>query len=305
VSLESDTSLRRLHVVIAVDGWLLSKEQAVTNWGLPSLEDRWAEFYSLQWERTLLVKLGTTVANLVVSTAVAEAGKYALASLSTVAAAALAAIALPSMALAATSVIDNSWSLVADRAQKAGKVLAQVLIDRVCGKRPVTLVGYGLGARLIFSCLLELGRRGVAGRGLVDNVFLFGAAVSGCSADRGRARIVPAGERLCYPRVCTYCKRWLAVRATVSGRLVNGYCGNDIVLGLVYRIANLQQGSVAGITSVRGVGVENVDVSSLVDGGLSYPLVLRELVALVELNSCVPNTADSTRSSPADSTPPS
>lgn len=44
------------------------------------------------------------------------------------------------------------------RADLAGKELARALLQRPQGSRPVTLVGYSMGARVIFSCLCELFR---------------------------------------------------------------------------------------------------------------------------------------------------
>jgi pimeloyl-ACP methyl ester carboxylesterase len=52
--------------------------------------------------------------------------------------------------------IDGVWVLVMARADEAGKILAEALSRREQGLRPVTLVGYSMGARLIFSCLKEL-----------------------------------------------------------------------------------------------------------------------------------------------------
>ena len=43
------------------------------------------------------------------------------------------------------------------------KVLAETLISQVQENRPVTLIGYSLGARVIFFCLLELANRNAYG----------------------------------------------------------------------------------------------------------------------------------------------
>lgn len=71
--------------------------------------------------------------------------------------------------------VDNPWSLGLDRAVKAGELLADALCSNVQNGRPVTLIGYSLGARAIFYCLVELARRGQFG--VVENVYLFGAPV--------------------------------------------------------------------------------------------------------------------------------
>ncbi len=52
--------------------------------------------------------------------------------------------------------IDNPWSNALDRAKAAGSILADVLIQRHLGVRPVTLIGFSLGSRVIFYALLEL-----------------------------------------------------------------------------------------------------------------------------------------------------
>ena len=50
---------------------------------------------------------------------------------------------------------------------------------RVHGERPVTLIGYSMGARLIFHALLTMAEHhGGAARGLVDDVILLGGG--GC-----------------------------------------------------------------------------------------------------------------------------
>jgi len=42
----------------------------------------------------------------------------------------------------------------------SGEALAEILMERVQGKRPVTLVGYSLGARVIFYALEALAQLG-------------------------------------------------------------------------------------------------------------------------------------------------
>lgn len=93
-------------------------------------------------------------------------------------------------------IIDNPWSNATERARAAGLILADVLMNRQLGVRPVTLVGYSLGARMIFYALRELAQK--KAYGIVQNVYLMGAPVSAREAE------------------------WKQVRATVSGRFVNG-----------------------------------------------------------------------------------
>ena len=65
--------------------------------------------------------------------------------------------------LAVAQMIDHAWAVALDRAQKAGILLAHILMSGAHGDRPVTLIGYSMGARLIFHCLLELCRHSAKG----------------------------------------------------------------------------------------------------------------------------------------------
>jgi len=122
--------------------------------------------------------------------------------------------------------------------------LADALIARTQGSRPVTLIGYSLGARVIYSCLLSLASRHAFG--VVENVVLLGSPVPSTAAE------------------------WRVMRAVATGRLVNVYSENDFILAFLYRAGSIQKG-VAGLQKVEGVlGVENMDMSSRVSGHLRY-----------------------------------
>ena len=141
-------------------------------------------------------------------------------------------------------VVDNPLSVAKSHAKKVGEVLADALVNQSQGEQPVSLVGYFLGARVIYSCLASLARRGAFG--LVEDVVLMRAPC-------------PSGTR-----------NWRIMRSVVSGRLVNCYSANDYVLGFLYRTSSVQFGA-AGLEKAKGLpGVENIDVSSLVSGHLRY-----------------------------------
>ncbi len=63
----------------------------------------------------------------------------------------------------AAQMIDHAWAVALNRAHKAGILLAHILMSGAHGDRPVTLIGYSMGARLIFHCLLELCRHSAKG----------------------------------------------------------------------------------------------------------------------------------------------
>lgn len=152
--------------------------------------------------------------------------------------------------------IDNPWSNALDRAKAAGLVLADVLIQRHLGVRPITLIGFSLGARVIFYALLELAKRKALG--IVQDVFILGATLT---ASR---------------------QNWLSVRSAVSGRFVNAYARNDWVLNYLFRATSGGLQNIAGLRPVTDIpGLENVDVTDKIAGHMSYraflPLILDQL----------------------------
>jgi len=133
---------------------------------------------------------------------------------STILTALMASLTLPIVLTKLSYLIDNPWTVSLDRADSAGLILADSLIDRNLGVRPITLVGFSLGSRVIFSCLRELANRGALG--LVQNVYLFGSPVVAKKEEYLRAKTV------------------------VSGRFVNGYASNDWILGKRHALLALQ-----------------------------------------------------------------
>lgn len=173
----------------------------------------------------------------------------------------MSAIQLPVVLTKLSYLIDNPWAVSLDRATAAGLILADSLIDRNLGTRPVTLVGYSLGSRVIYSCLQELARKGAFG--LVQNVYLFGSPI-----------VVKTDE-------------YLRARAVVSGRFVNGYNRNDWILGYLFRLTNGGIRRIGGLAPIEGIaGVENFDVTEFVVGHMDYrtamPRLLRECGWMVE-----------------------
>jgi len=173
----------------------------------------------------------------------------------------MAALQVPVVLTKLAYLIDNPWAVSLDRATMAGLILADSLIDRNLGTRPVTLVGYSLGSRVIFSCLQELAKKGAFG--LVQNVYLFGSPV-----------VVKKDE-------------YFRARSVVSGRFVNGYNRNDWILGYLFRLTNGGIRRVGGLAPIEDVpGIENMDVSEFVVGHMDYrmamPRLMRECGWLVE-----------------------
>lgn len=65
----------------------------------------------------------------------------------------MTAMMLPMTVIGLAGMIDGTWTIATERADEAGALLAELLLRREQGARPVTLVGFSMGSRLIFSCL--------------------------------------------------------------------------------------------------------------------------------------------------------
>ena len=233
-----DPAHRRLRVTIGITGWLTSKSEVVTPWRVIG---HGSEVFALRWELEALMNLGNSMTAMVSS----AAWGYAKSELikQTIFAELMSAM-WPIALLKVARVVDNPFSIARSRAEKAGEVLADALINKAQGERPVTLIGYSLGARVIYSCLMSLAKRRAFG--LIESVVLIGAPCPSTTSD------------------------WRVMRSVVASRLVNVYSANDYVLGFLYRTSSIQYG-VAGLQKIEGIpSVENVDVSESVSGHLRY-----------------------------------
>jgi hypothetical protein len=163
------------------------------------------DIYSVYWEPEMLQSMGDTI-NILATEALTQGLQQILGS--TILVALMAALQLPIVLTKLAYLIDNPWTVSLARADLAGLILADSLIDRNLGSRPITLVGFSLGSRVIYACLRELAKRGQCG--IIQNVYLFGSPM-----------VFKKDE-------------YIQCRTVVSGRIVNGYATNDWILGMYY-----------------------------------------------------------------------
>jgi hypothetical protein len=252
--LESDNSdsQHKLRVAIAISGLLTQEPDMINPWRVVS--NSGIEPFALRWEMDALLRLGTSLDSIVKSAAW-KVAKFEIVRHTLLGA--LYAGLWPLGLLKMASVVDSPFVVAKARADKAGRVLADALMERCQGKRPVTLIGYSLGARVIYFCLLSLAEHNAFG--LVESVVLMGAPTPSSAKD------------------------WIRIRAVVSGRVVNVYSADDYILGFLYRSSSIQLG-VAGLQAVEGVqGMENVDASGVVKGHMRYRHVVGQILKKIEL----------------------
>jgi hypothetical protein len=232
-----------MHCFIAVPGFLSERVNPKRVWGeLPSIAGH-GRHYALVWESQYLYDIGAKLVSVGMRAFISRM-VYAFARHASRAAA--RTFLWPASVLESASIIDSPWAIAKNRAEKAALLLAEDLRERYHGNRPVTLIGFSLGARLIFYALEKLAEAEDKAKGIVDHVILMGGAYS---ADN---------------------QRWEKVRNIVSGRLVNAYSSKDWVLGFIYRAAELEFGHIAGLHPVRVQDIENIDVGHIVSGHGDY-----------------------------------
>eukprot|EP00271_Cylindrocystis_brebissonii_P021946 TRINITY_DN8178_c0_g1_i2.p1 TRINITY_DN8178_c0_g1~~TRINITY_DN8178_c0_g1_i2.p1 ORF type:complete len:845 (-),score=150.14 TRINITY_DN8178_c0_g1_i2:256-2790(-) len=249
----------RLGVGVFVSGYVHSKADYTEPWGAsPTDLQSYALIYESQHLIPLTSNLEAMLRNAVVQKAMTVGAAY------TVLATFVAAIAWPLALVSATNMIDSRYALAVNRSDKAGKLLGDLLHKRQQGERPVTLIGYSMGTRVIYSCLKRLATKKDY-EGIIERVVLLGTAL-------------PARDE----------EGWSTVRKVVAGRFVNGYCTNDWTLGLMYRSSFLLSG-VAGIQPVEMAGIENVDLTPLLkDGHSSYGPNLKTVLQKLDINCPFP-----------------
>ncbi|OOQ87067.1 hypothetical protein PEBR_18642 [Penicillium brasilianum] len=243
---------KKLNLIVTVSGWMTGKVDDVR---LPysTVDPIMGDIYSVLWEPEMLRSMGDTI-NILATEALTQGLQQVLGS--TILMALMASLQLPLVLTKLAYLIDNPWNVSLARANAAGLVLADSLQDRNLGNRPVTLLGFSLGARVIFSCLKELAAKGA--HGLVQNVYLFGSPVV-ASKDE-----------------------YLKARTVVSGRFINGYSKNDWILGYLFRATSGGIMRVSGLAPIEGIpGLENVDLTETVNGHMDYraamPRILRHV----------------------------
>ena len=232
------------------------------------LADAWplprGEQHVVGWEHALLMDLGGAMSSFgreaITAYVGAKAVSYtALASLA-------AAVAWPVTLLKSASFIDSPWALAESRAVDAGEELAAALAEKRHGVRPVTFVGYSLGAKVIFHAARALAaREDGAGLGLVQDVVLVGAPVD------------------------TSEETWAHVRRVAAGRVVNAYAGSansngDWMLRFLFRKnAMVVRRGLSAWSPASHPGVENVDVGDACGAHMDIPDNMAKILKRVGL----------------------
>ncbi|KAI0782404.1 hypothetical protein BC629DRAFT_1289282 [Irpex lacteus] len=243
---------KRVNCILTVPGFM-NGEQDDVRLPFSVLDPVVGDVFSVLWEPEMIRETGSAL-KILTGEVLTQIGQTVLQA--TVMTALMSALQWPIILTKLGYLIDNPWNNALDRAKAAGSVLADILVQRFLGVRPVTLIGFSLGSRVIFYALLELAKQKAFG--IVQDVIILGTTVTAPT------------------------KTWLQARSVVSGRFVNGYARNDWVLNYLFRATSGGLNTVAGLRPIENVpGLENVDVTDKIAGHMSYrtfmPLILDQL----------------------------
>ncbi|KZT54123.1 DUF726-domain-containing protein [Calocera cornea HHB12733] len=243
---------RRVNCIVTIPGFMSSLQDDVR---LPFsvLDPIVGDVFSIFWEPEMMQETGNAL-RILTTEVLTQVGQTVLQA--TVMTGLMSALTWPLVLTKLGYLIDNPWSNALDRAVAAGLILADVLRKRALGVRPVTLIGFSLGARVIFYAMVELAKQRAFG--IVQDVVLLGATITAST------------------------KTWHTVRSVVAGRMVNAYARNDWVLNYLFRASVGGLYTVAGLRPIEDVpGLENVDVTDKIAGHASYrvymPMILHQI----------------------------
>ena len=206
-----------------------------------------------------------------------------------------------------------------ERADEAGVELAKSLLDSQAGHRPVTLLGFSMGARAVYSCLKELARHqekwedqrerrreeeetataaaGDPSSSISGDGDIRGSSKSTKSNDKKSNRGSSEEERVYLREPASIVEdvilmglpnhvslpSWFAARRIVSGRLVNCYSTKDLILSVLFQYKRLTGvlRPVCGCAPVRVPGVENYDITHMLNSHADYTLIVCDVLRLV------------------------
>jgi hypothetical protein len=261
------------------------------------------ELYTVKWETELLLRIHDPVKDVARNMA-SDATKEALKQ--TILAGILVAVALPVGLVRLCNTIDGNWTMTLERADEAGKELAVSLLESKAGHRPVTLVAYSFGARIVYSCLMELARhqelweaqqeeqksqsKGEKQLRQMSRQMTLQSSSSAIDINnykpaeykREPASIVEDAILMGSP-ISLSLQEWLSCRRIVAGRLINCYVPNDLMLRLMFRYQHITSifRAPCGVVPVKVPGVENFNVTEFVSWHSDYCSAMRAIMDMI------------------------
>lgn len=301
-----------LHNILCISGWLRGPDDIVLPWSTLRLsishsnsnskssslfmdtnrkkDDLMSSnVYSLQFEKDILMDLGTSLKKFAASSAASIATTQILQH--TILAGLVSSLIFPLAVIQMGDIIDNPWSMGMERAKSAGIILAHLLKKQYFGSRPIDLYGYSLGALVITSCLEELLRIEERGEEMEEDeqetIDKEKTSVDKTKeSENKRNSIQDMIQNVIIFGVPTMAHhdtlRWNKMKSIVPGRFIHCYSRRDWILKFLYRSTSLQFEDIAGLCALKSCpDIESVDLTTVIDGHLEYGEKMHELLDLL------------------------
>jgi hypothetical protein len=234
-----------LELVIAVSGWLRDEQDDFgQHWSaLP-------EAAILCWESENLRKLGSILYRLIRDEIAKSLTSFYL---TAAFGAAVTPLMWPVWVLNSLGDLDNAWLVCKDKALIAGEELAEAILSSNTTGRPVKLVGFSMGAVVVFEALLELANRSCYDK--ISEVVLIGTPISTTFS------------------LFDTQKRWARARSVVAGRFVNCHSRKDWLLQVLARYLDwgIHIAGLEPLASRETLRIQDIDVADLVTVHTEYP----------------------------------
>ncbi|CAG9326101.1 unnamed protein product [Blepharisma stoltei] len=227
-----------LHITIAISGWLSQGDEMEIAWQLLSEATGQNQTYALRWDS----RTRKEVAKKDVPSLLAKA----------VGSAFIPVLLIPFI----LSLKNNTFKKSAKQAEKTGIILAHFIADKLFGNACISLIGFSLGTRVIYSCLLELAKMNLK---IIHDVTLLGGAT---------------------PLIL---ENWALCRSVVTGRLINCYSKTDKILSICYTCTTFEKP--IGNHEIPIENIENYNVTDFASGHSNYREVLDRILTLIKYNA--------------------
>jgi hypothetical protein len=252
-----------LSTVIGISGWITSNDDYIKPWS-ETLNAPASDRYALVWCKSELSYLTSALAGLIAKGVTGQAARYGFQHLLAGASGLVTALG-PTVILGAAAglLIDNAWTTAGERSEKAGKLLAHIILQGGTGGRPVTFIAHSMGSKVVMACMEELvsqlvnetsNNRVHSIRGLIQDVIIMGTPVT------------PDAEL------------FSSARSIIAGRFINCYSTRDWLLGVLFWEGISKPA--AGLVPIDCAGIENINCSEIVSGHAEYLDKLDEILNL-------------------------
>ena len=251
----SDLSVKSKCIIICISGFTSEDATKSDEWKMVPEAYPNSEVIALHWRSNTMNALFESVVAEAEHVTKAKEGLifgFALPSLKTITLGVMAYKAIKALA-------DEQWGSTYKEAITTGIYLAHILAETDLFKDYViNLMSFSLGTLVVMNCIWELER--MNRHDVIYDVILMGGVANVGDFNQGTMSVI-------------------------GHKLINCYCHNDFILRYILRMANFGSNP-AGLGPILSPNkkVENLDVTSYVDGHTKYREKMYDIIAKIDFN---------------------